>query len=99
MPFKVKAQVEDSSLSISSNIAEGYARRTAKENLRFYEIALGSLAECYSQMFALTLTEQVSKEDFDRFDSKSFELENKLIAMNKSLIAKIKAGSEWKSEY
>ena len=47
VPFKIKAQIEDSVLSISSNIAEGYSRRTIKENLRFYEIALSSAAENY----------------------------------------------------
>ena len=32
--FKVKAQIEDSALSVSSNIAEGYCRRYLKENIR-----------------------------------------------------------------
>lgn len=99
LPFKVKAQVQDAALSISSNIAEGYARRTCKENLRFYEIALGSAAECYSQMFALFSTGQIQQTEFDEFDAKLYELENKLIAMNKSLIGKINSGAEWKTEY
>jgi four helix bundle protein len=99
VPFKVKAQIEDSALSISSNIAEGYSRRTPKENLRFYEIALSSAAECYSQMYALTAAEQINQDDFDCFDTKIYELENKLISMNRSLIIKIRSGAEWKSEY
>jgi len=99
IPFKVKAQIEDAALSISSNIAEGYSRRTPNENLRFYEIALSSAAECYSQMFALVSSEQISKDDFDCFDTKIYELENKLISMNKSLIMNIRSGAEWKSEY
>jgi four helix bundle protein len=43
--FKPKAQVEDSSFSVSSNIAEGYSRRFIKENIQFNNIALSSLAK------------------------------------------------------
>ncbi len=45
--FKVKAQIEDSILSVSSNIAEGYCGRSLKENIQFVNIALGSLGENY----------------------------------------------------
>ncbi|MDZ7721949.1 MAG: four helix bundle protein [candidate division KSB1 bacterium] len=37
VPFKIRGQIQDSALSVSSNIAEGYARRSIKETLRFYE--------------------------------------------------------------
>ena len=40
LSFKVKAQIEDSALSVSSNIAEGYCRRHLKENIQFNSIAL-----------------------------------------------------------
>ena len=33
LAFKTKAQIEDSALSVSSNIAEGYCRRYLKENI------------------------------------------------------------------
>jgi four helix bundle protein len=99
IPFKVKAQIEDASLSISSNIAEGYSRRTAKENLRFYEIALSSSAELYSQMFALCSTAQISSEDFTEFDTLSYELENKLIKMNQTLVSNLQSKGEWNSDY
>ena len=99
IPFKVRAQIEDSALSISSNIAEGYSRRTLKENLRFYEIALSSSAENYSQMFALHTADQIADEDFDIYDNHLYELENKLIKMNKSLILKLSSNSNWNSDY
>jgi four helix bundle protein len=99
IPFKVKAQIEDSALSISSNIAEGYARRTLKENLRFYEIALSSSAENYSQMFALYTAEQITVEAFDIYENHLYELENKIIKMNKSLILKLSTDSNWNSDY
>ncbi|MBU1679092.1 MAG: four helix bundle protein, partial [Bacteroidetes bacterium] len=50
VPFKVCAQVEDSMFSVSSNIAEGYCRRSIKENIQFINIAIASLGENYSQI-------------------------------------------------
>jgi len=54
LSFKVKAQVEDSIFSIHSNIAEGYCRRSIKENIQYLAISLSSLGENYSQIFTLT---------------------------------------------
>ena len=99
IPFKVKAQIEDSALSMSSNIAEGYSRRSIKENLRLYEISLSSGAENFSQMFALCNAKQIGKEVFLTYDDKIYAWENKMINMNKSLISKMNSGAEWKSEY
>ncbi|HPC35546.1 MAG TPA: four helix bundle protein [Candidatus Marinimicrobia bacterium] len=99
IPFKVKAQIEDSALSISSNIAEGYARRTLKENLRFNEIALSSSAENCSQLHALKESGQISGTEFELLDAKLYEVENKIIRMNKALIKKMKDGGNWTSDY
>jgi len=99
IPFKILAQVEDSALSISSNIAEGYSRRTLKEDLRFNEIALSSAAENCSQIHALTESEQISHSEFDLLDVKLYEVENKIIRMNQSLIKKMNSGEKWESDY
>ncbi|MBW8049313.1 MAG: four helix bundle protein [Cytophagales bacterium] len=99
IPFKVKAQIEDSALSMSGNIAEGYSRRSIKENLRYYEISLSSAAENYTQMFALQSTSQISKDDFIIYDDKIYEFENKMIKMNKNLISKLNSNDKWKSNY
>lgn len=97
--FKVRAQIQDSALSISSNIAEGYARRTLKENLRFNEIALSSSAENCSQIHALKESGQISPSEFELLDTKLYEVENKIIRMNKTLIKKLNNGAKWNSDY
>jgi four helix bundle protein len=79
LPFKVKAQVEDSAFSCHSNIAEGYSRRGLKENIQFNNIALASLAENYSQVFALHKGRDIDSEWFDEYDKQHYKLENKLI--------------------
>ncbi len=98
IPFKVKAQIEDSVLSCSSNIAEGYSSRSIKENINFVNIALASLSENYSQLFALLASGDIQKDWFDEYDKKHYSLENKLIQFNKTMISKIDQ-NEWKNDY
>jgi four helix bundle protein len=49
--FKIKDQVLDSVFSISSNVAEGYCRKSIKEYIQFVNVALGSCGENYSQIY------------------------------------------------
>ncbi|MBN2863668.1 MAG: four helix bundle protein [Bacteroidales bacterium] len=67
--FKVKAQVEDSSFSVHSNIAEGYGRRYLKESIQMNSIALASMAENYSQLYALLKAEIVDQSWFNEYDA------------------------------
>ena len=98
VPFKVKAQVEDSIYSCHSNIAEGYSRRSIKEYIQFISISLSSLAENYSQIFALYSGNEIEPQGFDEYDKKHYSLENKLIQLNKTMISKVdKQG--WKNDY
>ncbi len=96
--FKVKAQIEDSILSCSSNIAEGYGRRSIKENIQFIAIALASLGENYTQIFSLLNLGVIERDWFDEYDNKLYSLENKLIQLNKSLIIKLNK-NDWQNDY
>jgi four helix bundle protein len=49
--FGLKNQMRDSSVSISSNIAEGFERRSRKEYLNFLIIAKASAGEIRSQLY------------------------------------------------
>ena len=48
--YGLKAQIQRACVSIPSNIAEGYGRRSAKELRRFINTALGSLLEVETQL-------------------------------------------------
>ncbi len=98
VPFKIKAQIEDSALSCPSNIAEGYSRRSLKEYIQYVNIALASLAENYTQILALFSAGDIDRDWFDEYDKKHYSLENKLIKMNKTMLTKI-GQNEWKSDY
>ena len=99
LSYKTKAQIEDSALSISSNIAEGYCRRYLKENIQFNTIALASLGENYSQIFSLFNAEEIEEDWFKDYDMIHYSLENKLIKLNKTSIENLKTNYDWKNDY
>ena len=48
--FGLISQMRRAGISISSNIAEGTSRSSNKDQIRFYEIAYGSLMELLNQL-------------------------------------------------
>src|SRR5437899_1636008 len=58
--FKLRSQFADATQSISSNIAEGYGRRSINEYIQFLYTALGSAAEALSRAIGLQRTKQIS---------------------------------------
>lgn len=47
--FGLMSQMRRCSISVSSNIAEGTSRKSNRDQIRFYEIAFGSLMELLNQ--------------------------------------------------
>ncbi|NQT55465.1 MAG: four helix bundle protein [Desulfobacteraceae bacterium] len=99
MSFKIKDQVMSSVFSVSSNIAEGYCRRSIKEYIQFINISLGSAGENYSQLYTLLSSNDISRDSFDEYDKRHYSLENKLIKLAKSLSKNLKDGGDWNSSY
>ncbi len=97
--FKTYSQIESSSFSIHSSIAEGYCRRHLKEYIQFINIALASLGENYSQLFALTISGDIEEEWFAEYDKMHYSLENKLIKLNKENIQKLENKGDWNDDY
>jgi four helix bundle protein len=58
------SQVQAAAVSVSSNLAEGHARR-GNHFLNFISIARGSLAEAESQLIVATELEYVSKTEIN----------------------------------
>ncbi len=52
-------------MSVPSNIAEGYGRRTKNEYIQFLHIALGSLRELDTQLIIAKEVKLVAPELFD----------------------------------
>ena len=62
-------QMKRCSVSISSNIAEGFSRQSKKEKLQFYYTALGSLTELQNQLLLAKDVNYISKEDFNELSA------------------------------
>ena len=80
--------------SVHRNIAEGYCRRSINEYLNFLNIALGSLGESVSGLYAYRKSEQVPLEEFEALDSLAYKLENGLLKLVERLERKKEQG-DW----
>jgi four helix bundle protein len=60
--FTLCSQIERAAISIPSNIAEGYSRRTPKDQTHFYYISLGSLSELETQLILSTRRKHISRD-------------------------------------
>lgn len=66
--YGIISQIRRAAISISSNIAEGYGRRSKKEYLQFYSIAYGSAMELETQIIISKELLFTSTENFDKVD-------------------------------
>ena len=69
--FELRAQIRNASISVMSNIAEGFDRNGNAEFIQFLSIAKGSAAEVVSQLYASLDQEYVTEEEFDRLTEES----------------------------
>ncbi len=60
--YGLTSQMRRSSVSITSNLAEGFSRVAIKEKLQFYNIAYASSAELLSQIITCNDVEFISDE-------------------------------------
>ena len=91
---RISSQAISSSDSVHRNIAEGYCRRSIHEYLNFLNIALSSLGESVSELFAYRQSGQITQDEFQKLDSLAFKLENGLLKLVESLERKRESG-EW----
>ncbi len=56
-------------ISITSNIAEGFSRRSKKEKDQFYYMALGSLTELQNQLLVARDLKYLTPQEFSRIAS------------------------------
>ena len=91
---RVAIQAISSGDSVHRNIAEGYCRRSIHEYLNFLNIALGSLGESVSGLYACRKSEQITQEQFEELDMLAYKLENGLLKLVESLEQKRNRG-EW----
>ena len=77
--FDLKRQIRRASVSISSNIAEGFERNTDKEFKHFLYISKVSSAEVRSQLYLALDLGYIGSDEFEKLSIKTVEI-SKLLA-------------------
>ncbi|WP_336518138.1 four helix bundle protein [Pollutibacter soli] len=81
--YVLKSQMRRAVISISSNIAEGSARKTKNDQQRFYTIARSSLIELDSQLEMALALNFIKTSDIEKVDTvmtEIYKMISKLIA-------------------
>jgi four helix bundle protein len=72
----LKDQIRRASVSVMSNIAEGFSRQTDKEFIQFLYIAKGSVSEVQSHLYVAFDLSYINKETFENLLDKTEEIAN-----------------------
>ena len=80
--YGLVSQLRRAGVSVSSNLAEGAARKSSKEKKRFYEISRSSLVEVDTQIEICLLLDYFRKENqiqLEKFTESVFRMLSKMI--------------------
>lgn len=80
--FALTSQFRRAAISIAANIAEGFAKRTKPDKIRFLNIAQGSLEEC---RYYLILSKDLHYGKIEELEVLSIEVSKLLNAYIKSI--------------
>ncbi|MEK7640978.1 MAG: four helix bundle protein [Patescibacteria group bacterium] len=83
--FSLTNQLRRAAVSITSNIAEGFSRKTHKEKLQFYFMALGSLSEVQNQLLIARDLNYLDAGLFDQMTLVSIEISKMLNGLMKAI--------------
>ena len=83
--FGLTSQLRRASISIPSNIAEGYARKSKKETIQFLYIALASNSEIETQLIIAKNLDFLSQEKFQNLEHENNKVGKQLINLIKYL--------------
>lgn len=83
--FSLIDQMRRCSVSISSNIAEGFSRQGVKEKLQFYYTSKGSLTELQNQLLIARDINYLAKNQFEEIAKQTIIVSKLLTGLIKSL--------------
>jgi len=84
--YGLRDQLRRASVSIMSNIAEGFSRQTDKEFIQFLYVAKGSASEVQSQLYVALDLEYIPRTAFDKL----YELSDETIRLISGFIRYLK---------
>lgn len=83
--YDLKRQIRRASISVSSNIAEGFERNTDKEFIQFLFYAKASAGEVRSQLYLSLDLNYLTKEEFNTLYSQITEISKMISGLIKYL--------------
>lgn len=86
--FGLKQQVRRAVVSVSSNIAEGFSRKSAKDKAQFYRMSLSSLTEVQNQILIAKDVDYIPKEIFDEIAEQTIAVSKLINGLIKSVSAR-----------
>ena len=86
--FGLTNQLRRAVVSVTSNISEGFSRKSSKEKSQFYSVALGSLTELQNQILIARDVEYIKKEDFDKIASQTVIVSKIINGLIKSVLTR-----------
>jgi len=89
--YGLTSQIRRSAVSVPSNIAEGYGRKTTVDYIRFLYIAYGSLCELETQIMLSGDLTYLEQKDLENLKRNLSDVERMLKALIRSLEKKSSA--------
>ena len=86
--YTLVSQMRRCAISIPSNIAEGFGRKSTNDYIRFLNITMGSLYELQTQLEISLNLKYLKKVDFNKFYESSREIERMLGSMIRKITVK-----------
>jgi four helix bundle protein len=82
--FGLISQMRRCAVSITSNIAEGFSRKTVKDKQYFYYISLGSITELQNQLAIVRDLGYLNAEDFSQISCQTINVHKLVNGLIKS---------------
>jgi len=83
--YGLTQQLRRCAVSVPSNIAEGYGRKSTNDYLRFLQIAIGSLYEMQTQMEIALNLGYVGQNEFNSLSEDAMEIERMLCILSSKI--------------
>lgn len=82
--FGLISQMRRAAVSVTSNIAEGFGRRSFAEKAHFYSIAQGSVTELQNQLLISRDIGYMTGEEYDEFEPQMIQLHKLMTGLVRS---------------
>lgn len=87
--YGLTSQIRRAAMSIPFNIAEGSAKRSTKEFMRFVDMAMGSVAEVQTQLILAMRLGYLTETAYMTFKQKIDEIGRMLFGLDQALEKKV----------